>query len=345
MATIWDVAARAGVSKSTVSLVLNKSPLVKDETRERVEQAIRELNYVPNNNARGLVKRESKCFGVIIPRSDLHSAQNIYDFGYHTSLYAFNVMNGISSGLMNSDYGLLIEHFFDDGSGELPSLVRNNRVDGVFLIGNLMQSQMVDEIVKRGIPVVVIGHHYPQVDCVTTDVPQGIYLGVRHLLEKGYRNICYLNSPVRYGSSLSRLDGLRGAFEEFGLCVTEENHIYCQHNTGEGGYLAAKLLWERDMCPDALATANEQIALGVMRFLYEKGIRIPDDISIVTYEASVLGGYASPALTTVNVEKERMGKIATEMMLRRLSDPDWELQYERLQPKLVLRESVGEVQR
>ena len=244
MATIWDVAARAGVSKSTVSLVLNKSPLVKDETRERVEQAIRELNYVPNNNARGLVKRESKCFGVIIPRSDLHSAQNIYDFGYHTSLYAFNVMNGISSGLMNSDYGLLIEHFFDDGSGELPSLARNNRVDGVFLIGNLMQSQMVDEIVKRGIPVVVIGHHYPQVDCVTTDVPQGIYLGVRHLLEKGYRNICYLNSPVRYGSSLSRLDGLRGAFEEFGLCVTEENHIYCQHNTGEGGYLAAKLLWE-----------------------------------------------------------------------------------------------------
>ena len=131
MVTLLDVAARAGVSRSTVSLVINKSPLVKDETRQRVERAIQELGYVPNPNARGLVKKENKSLGVIIAIED--QPYNTYEFNYETGLYSYNITNGIPVGLANTDYGLLTERFCVSIQGkELPALVKNNRVDGIF---------------------------------------------------------------------------------------------------------------------------------------------------------------------------------------------------------------------
>ena len=121
--TLRDVAARAGVSRSTASLVINKSPLVKDETRLKVEAAIQELGYVPNTNARGLVKRENKSFGVIIAIED--QPYNTYEYNYETGLYSYNITNGIPIGLANTDYGLLTERFCcSTANGELPALVK-----------------------------------------------------------------------------------------------------------------------------------------------------------------------------------------------------------------------------
>ena len=165
MVTLLDVAARAGVSRSTVSLVINKSPLVKDETRQRVERAIQELGYVPNPNARGLVKKENKSLGVIIAIED--QPYNTYEFNYETGLYSYNITNGIPVGLANTDYGLLTERFCVSIQGkELPALVKNNRVDGIFLVGGLFTPELIERLKEKKIPIIAIGRYYDQIDSV-----------------------------------------------------------------------------------------------------------------------------------------------------------------------------------
>ena len=156
MATIIDVARYAGVSKSTVSLVLNNSPLVKEETRIHVEKAIQALGYVCNNNARGLRTKETKCLGVIIA-IERSSAQS-YDYNHETGLYSYNITNGIPDGLLGTDYGLITERYCaKDANGSLPQAVHNGRIDGAFLVGGLFDNSIIDAILKRGLPTVAVG--------------------------------------------------------------------------------------------------------------------------------------------------------------------------------------------
>jgi DNA-binding LacI/PurR family transcriptional regulator len=117
--------------------------------------------------------------------------------------------------------------------------------------------------------------------------------------------------------------------------------VQCQTNTGEGGYLAMKDLWESGARPDGLVTAHEAIALGAMRYLHELGIRVPEDVSVTSYETSVLGGYSIPPLTSVNIKKEEMGAIAARMLLNRMDHPDAPLQKCIMDPELVVRGSVA----
>ncbi|MBO4837627.1 MAG: LacI family DNA-binding transcriptional regulator [Clostridia bacterium] len=135
--TINDVAKRAGVSRSTVSLVLNHSPLVKEETRRLVEQVIHEINYVPNSNARGLSARVTSNLGVILMKDYLpESTQVSYDSDQHIGLCSYNIFNGIMAGLTGTDYGLITEAFCLNADAPLlPRLVTEKRVDGLFVVG------------------------------------------------------------------------------------------------------------------------------------------------------------------------------------------------------------------
>lgn len=339
MVTILDVARYAGVSKSTVSLVINNSPLVKEETKQKVEDAIQKLGYVCNNNARGLRKRETKCLGIIVAIES--KTEQTYEYNYETGLFSYNITNGIPAGLVDTDYGLLTERYCAaEAEGELPTIVKNGRADGIFLVGGLFEDSFIEELLKRGIPTVAVGKYYKQIDCIYPDVKKGTGDEVSHLIESGHKKIAFINCPLAYSASQARSAGFRDACERHDGQVTQTWETYCQQNTGAGGYEAIKALWETGVRPDAIATANEPIALGVMRFLYEKGVRIPEDISIASYEDSVLGGYATPALTTVNIHKEYMGTLAAGMLLRRIEDPDKEIESVSIEPKLVIRSSV-----
>lgn len=340
MVTILDVAKYAGVSKSTVSLVINNSPLVKEETKTRVEEAIQELGYVCNNNARGLRTRTTKCLGIIVAIES--KTEQTYEFDYETGLFSYNITNGIPAGLVDTDYGLLTERYCAaEAEGELPTIVKNGRIDGLFLVGGLFEDSFIEELLKRGIPTVAVGKYYKQIDCIYPDVKKGTCAEVSYLLENGHRRIAFINCPLTYSASQARLAGFREASENYGIRTEDTWVTYCHQNTGAGGYEAIKALWESGVRPDAIATANEPIALGVMRFLYEKGIRIPQDISVSSYEDSVLGGYAAPALTTVNIHKEYMGQFAAGMLLRRIENPNKEIESISINPELVVRASVA----
>lgn len=345
MATIIDVANYAGVSKSTVSLVLNKSTRVKDETRMRVEEAIEALGYVCNNNARGLRKNETKCLGIIIA-DEKKKRDFTYGFNYETGLFSYGISNGIHDGLENTDYGVITERFcLAEAVGELPRIVKNARTDGVFLVGGLFSHQIIEAIKGFGIPVVGVGRFYKEIDCVYVDVAKGMHLQTSELLRSGCRRIALVNCPRSFISSQSRIQGWEDALCEYGDSVEKSWQVYCDTNTGEGGYYAMKDLWQAGARPDGITTCNEHAALGVMRFLAEKGLRIPEDVSIAAYEATVLGSHSIPPLTTVDIHKEQMGSIAAKLLLDRIQHPDAPLVHRVVDLDLVTRKSIRNVRK
>lgn len=340
MVTIIDVANYAGVSKTTVSAVLNNGPHIKEETRLRVEEAINALGYVRNNNARGLRTRQTKCLGIItaIENRDIHT----YEFNFETGQFPYAVSNGIPAGLAESDYGLIMEQYCPrDMGSELPAIVKSARVDGVFLIGSLFSQEFLDNLRDRNIPAVGIGRSYDSIDCVLPDLAKGMYLQAEELIRHGAKKLALINCPTEFVTSVDRMRGWQNAISALGRNLTATWSIHCPSNTGEGGYLAMKSLWEAGARPDGLVTAHEPLALGAMRYLYEQKIRIPEDISITSYETSELGGYSIPPLTSVNIKKEEMGAIAARMLLNRIAHPESPLQKHIIDPELVVRASVG----
>lgn len=345
VATINDVAKRAGVSRSTVSLVLNKSPLVKAATREQVERVIAEMNYVPNSNARGLSAKVTNNIGVVFMQDYLLGIPGkiSYDNDQHIGLFSFNVSNGIMAGLQDTLYGVITERFCSVAEpDELPRAVREKRVDGVIIVGTPYSPQFVDNMKKTGLPFVVAGVESREetVDSIYADPGEGTEMAVRELLEAGHRKICLLNCAERLRSHESRCQGFLRAMEKAGVEVMDGWNIYGDRNNGKSAREAFQRFWEAGNRPDAIVTANGQSATGIMSYLYEIGVRIPEDISIISYEDSSICGYAAPALTSVNVRKEELGQQAAKCLIERIRNPEKEIETTVIHPYMVYRSSV-----
>lgn len=345
MATINDVAKRAGVSRSTVSLVLNKSPLVKEETRCLVEQVIAQMNYVPNSNARGLSARVTNNIGVIFMQDYLPGVPESvsYDNDQHVGLCSFNISNGIMIGLQETMYGVITERFCSIAEPEeLPRGIREKRVDGAIIVGTPYSEQFIDNMKKIGLPFVIagVGSWEKTVDSIYADPGEGTEMAVRALLEAGHKKICLLNCAQRLNSHESRRQGYLRAMEAAGAEAMDGWNIFGERNNGKDAREAFRRFWEAGNRPDAIVTANGQSATGIMSFLYEIGVRIPEDISIISYEDSSICGYAAPALTSVNIRKEELGKRAAKCLIERIRNPNKAVELTVVHPYMVERDSV-----
>jgi len=345
MITIRDVAKRAGVSRSTVSLVLNNSPLVKEETRQLVLKVIEEMNYVPNNNARGLSSKNTNNLGIIImtEQAITTAVSSGYEFNSHTGLTSHNISAGIMSRLADTGYGVAVEYFCSvQEPDDLPMLIKSKRVDGVFIVGSPYSPKLIENLKKRNIPFVMVGiNSYEEgIDSIMADPGVGITISMDYLYKKGHRSPCLVNCPRAYRSYYTRKDAFEKAVHKMRL----ENSCWlleCKSNDGESGYKTFSKFWEEGNRPDCIIAANANIALGIMRYLYEQKIRIPDDISIIAYEDSMMCSYATPALTSVNVQKELMGQKAAECLLARIKDPEKKPEKIIIPPYFVRRDSVA----
>lgn len=345
MANIFDVAKRAGVSKSTVSLVLNHSPLVKPDTRELVMNAIEELGYVPNSNARGMRNQKMNSLGIVILTEEQGGTG--YDIDQFAGLCNYNIADGIYQGLAGARYSVATEYFsLKDAQVSLPKIVQDRRVDGVFIVGSFFDVKLFSRIQQCGIPTVAVGIGSPDEEtaAVVADPAEGSYVGMRHLLETGHRSICYLNCPRIFRSAEDRARGVNAALQEYEGSVKEKWILYTQKNNGLSAYDTFRHFWESGARPDAIFAANAPLALGALRYLREAGVRVPEDISLLVYEDSVLCGYHAPSLSAVNIQKERMGRRAAVTMLSLLGRPmeGQNCETETLTPYIVRRESVLE---
>jgi LacI family transcriptional regulator/LacI family purine nucleotide synthesis repressor len=336
--TIIDVAREAGVSKSTVSLVMNGNTAIKKQTRERVLKTIQKMGYIPNINARNLTTRKNHILGVAMNVENF--AFSSYDFDLETEIFSYDVCRGIQARLENFGYGVLQERFCVTDKDALPKFVINKRVDGVFILGSAFYNQLIIKLKKEKIIFVVVGRHVSEADSVSPDFIKAAYISTEYLITKGHKKILFINCPTLFSSNQDRLTGINQAVSEYGYSMNPKWIINTQHNTGKGAYEVIKYCWENGVRPDGIFMANDTLALGVMRFLYEQHVRVPEDVSIIGYEDSILAGYAVPPLTTINISKPKMGEQAAQLMLERIRNPRKKFATLVVDPILVERSSV-----
>jgi DNA-binding LacI/PurR family transcriptional regulator len=340
MANIKDVAKKAGVSIGTVSLVLNGSSAIRESTGKRVFDAAEALRYRPNLNARSLVTKKNLIIGVVrcIDRLD----HDKFNFSSTVDTYLAEMLKSIEQESMSHKYSLMVdwsETFYD--TEKLPGMYDSGKVDGVLMVGGIINGKLPEMIKKSGVPTVMVGSRNSLMDYVDTSYTKAIRIAVDYLVSMGHRDIAFINGPDVSQTSAQKLNGYSEALKANGLGYRED-FISKGDFSGHGGYLAMQGIC-RKCCPTALVAAVDCIAIGALHFMYEQRYYCPEDISVVGFEDGILAEYAIPPLTTVSGEKEALGRIACEILLKRIREPDCPIQNRIVEPKLVERKSVRRI--
>lgn len=307
MATIRDVARLARVTPTTVSRVLNNSGYVKEDTRKRVETAIADLAYLPTTVGQSLRFKRTQTLGLVI--SDI------------SSMFWITVIRGAERFARAHGYSLVL---IDTESSEqqqrnaLENLIRR-QVDGIILMPVSASTEPIRFVQRQGIPIVVLDHPMrdEQVDVVRCDTEQASYDLTRLLIERGHRKIAMITGPNNFATATDRADGYRRALRDAGLPVEETRVLYGRFLPESGAAMAGKLL-ELDDRPTAVVTGNDFIALGAVNTFRKAGIRIPEDLSMVTFDVAPEDLVLDPFFTSALQPGALMGERAAEILLRRL---------------------------
>ena len=331
--TISDVAQKAGVSKSTVSHVINQTRFVENDTRKRVLLAINELNYRPSGIARSLVSQRTRTAGLLI--SDVGNPF------YHEVIMGVEevaLANGYSVFLCNTSYDL------ERGMRLVHSLI-DRSVDGVMFMSSRMSLEMVQEVVKNQIQAVVLDWENTQVEdlaaSITIDFKTGIQQAVAHLVGLGHENIAYVSGPLNFWTARARRDAFLEALEECG--VNPESSLLIEGNLRiEGGHKAFSQLIHATPRPSAVVTANDLTALGVLWAARNEGLIIPQDISVIGLDDIDLASKVTPPLTTIALPRFEIGRRAMQLLLDMIDYPATVVRQQEVGTWLVVRESTAQ---
>jgi LacI family transcriptional regulator len=304
--TVLDVAREAGVSVSTVSRILNGTARVADDKRAAVEAAIARLDFKPNLYARSLKMGTSMTIGLLT--QDIESP------------FFTRVMKGIEEGLTGSGYAPMIVsgHWNAVEEMERVRLLMARRIDGLVILNGELSNEEVIDIAAR-IPVVATGRvaQAPDLHTIRLDHENGGYLATRHLLGLGHRKIALITGPDDHLDAIDRISGYRRAFLEIGL-EPDPGLIVAGDFTESGGVLAMTRLLESGKSFTAMFASNDQSAMGARMVMHRKGLRVPDDISLIGFDDLPATAYLTPPLTTVRQPLFEVGLSAANVLLRML---------------------------
>ncbi|MEZ4666354.1 MAG: LacI family DNA-binding transcriptional regulator [Anaerolineae bacterium] len=328
-----DVARRAGVSRSTVSYVLNDQTELKipisDETRQRVMDAIAELGYEPDARAQSLRSGSTNIVGVIIP-----AIQNPF---------FWQMLSGISSGLQEAGYSLHLTHHPLDLQQEAITIRELTRqpVDGFILLAaaKYLLPRLTNYLRNSGKPVVEITAAVAEFDHVVHTYSDGTRDLMAHLLDLGHQRIGFVYGISKEVQGFDRLLIYREILAAANLTPYE---IHCSESLDDA-YEAAFQLLNRPDRPTALLVINDMLAVPVMRAAYDLGLTIPDDLSIASFDDIPASKFLVPRLTTVSGKAEESGRVAVQLLLKRFAEPDLLQQVIMTRSELVIRESTGPV--
>ncbi|MFH8693706.1 LacI family DNA-binding transcriptional regulator [Streptomyces chartreusis] len=331
--TIKTVAARAGVGRTTVSRVVNGSHLVSADARSRVLAAIKELNYVPNSVARGLVTSRTDAVALVIPES----ASRLGSEPFFAAL-----IRGVSQALADRRTQLQLMLVRDQAEREqLTESVAERRVDGVLLVSVHSDDPLPAMLEEMGLPTVLAGRRDAdeRLSYVHADNAGGATEAVRHLLRSGRKKVATIAGPLDMDVGRSRLDGWRTAHEEAGLSAPE-TLIEVGDFSWESGSQAMRSLLERAPDLDAVFAASDLMAIGALEELRRQKRQVPGDVAVVGFEDSPHARWTNPPLTTVRQPVEELGSTMVRI-LADITEPDAERQQLMLPTELVVRESSG----
>jgi DNA-binding LacI/PurR family transcriptional regulator len=335
MSSLKEVAREAGVSTATVSRVLNGFQNVREDTRSRVERAIRELDYQPNRVARRLRAREvsSKLLGLIVP--DIQNP------------FYVDVVRGIEDRALADQYAVLMCNFAQDEKRErlYVDIMRSESVDGLIVAPAHQRDPKVIELVREGLPIVCVdrGLEGVEVDVVVVDNRQGAFDAVDHLARLGHRRIAYVAGLPRIPSTMERLAGYEEALAAHGI-DKDETLVRFGDSKHESGRLLTGELLDLPNPPTALFTGNNLITLGALETIHRGGLRIPEDVAIVGFDDMYWSISLNPPLTAVSQPGYEIGRRAADLLLQRIADPTRPRVKLVLKTSLVVRRSCGSKQ-
>jgi len=334
--TSQEVARRAGVSRTTVSFVLNDVPNVQipQETRQRVLQAAQELNYYPDAAARSLASRKAQTIGLVL----CQTRERVY-----ADAFLPEVIAGIGDAIEEFNFRVLIQPVEDVTQPDAYSrIVGEKRIDGIVLSGPRSDDRQLGKLVRDGFPIVLLGQldSYP-VSCVDIDNVASAKMAVEHLIRLGHRCIGMItNAALLYTASADRLKGYRLALDEAGLPF-EERMVGYGDFTSHGGYTAMTSLLKAPDQPTAVFVASDVVAFGALAAVKEHGLRVPEDVALVGFDDIPLSSYADPPLTTVHLPAYDLGYGAGEVVMQIIDGKTAEPRQILLSTRLTLRESCG----
>jgi DNA-binding LacI/PurR family transcriptional regulator len=322
-----DVARLAGVSHQTVSRVINDSRHVRAETRERVEVAMRQLNYRPNSVARALVTGRSKTLGVV---------------SFDTTLYGpASTLYGIERAAHDAGYFITIASLERlDRASVLEAIerLRMQGVEGILVIAPQEGGARALLQAPAGVPLVALeaGPH-DVVPLASVDQFAGAWLATDHLLQLGHRTVWHLSGPTGWPEAADRVRGWRDALQAGGATLPPA--LEGDWSARSGHELALQLVDDPNVT--AIFVANDQMALGALRALHESGRRIPQDVSVVGFDDIPEAPYFTPPLTTVRQDFDEMGRRGLRLLLDTISAPDGSPAHHEVVPELIVRASSG----
>jgi LacI family transcriptional regulator len=329
-ASIYDVARESGVSVFTVSAVVNNKSHVGKGLRERVEAAIRKLNYRPNLIARSLANQRTHTIGMIVP-----------DIG---NPFFPLVVRGAEDAAQKHGYNLLLCNSDDslDKEEKAIELLLSKRVDGILLTkaAGDFRPQLRQMIKEVDIPFVLVMRTYPKLtkDAVLTDDYHGAYEAVSHLARAGRKRIALISGPLKVSNAKERWQGFHDALKAEGLPYEEDLVIEGDYRL-ESGFRAGHSLFSRR--PDGIYVANHLMTIGLLQAAEEMGLRCPEDFGLVSFDDYPWLGIFRPRLTTVELPKHQLGMEAAELLIKRITGDDSKPVVRKLQPELRIRESCG----
>jgi DNA-binding LacI/PurR family transcriptional regulator len=330
-----DVAELAGVSRTTVSFVLNDVPGVKisEETRQRVLKAARQLNYYPTAAARSLASGKTRRVGLVLGEGQKHLSADAF-------LPTF--LQGVTTSLHRRGYLLVLQMAEDIPSHEAyVRLIREQQVDGLIISGPRSDDPLLPELADDRFPFLLHGRldDY-RLPCVDVDNKAGAYQAVTHLIGLGHRRIGFVsNAPLPYAGAQDRFAGYRQALTEHSLPL-DDDLVRIAAFLPEEGEAAMEELLALPERPTAVFAASDVVAIGVMGAIQAAGLKVPDDVAVVGFDDIFLAAYTHPPLTTVRVPAYGLGWTAAEVLIS-LIDGDEDTSMVTLETKLVIRDSCG----
>jgi LacI family transcriptional regulator len=328
MATIYDVAKRAGVSIATVSAVLNKTAYVSPELTQRVKTAVGELDYTINHLAHALQTRSTRTTGMLIP-----------DVGAPDPFYG-QVVRGAEDVFRKKGYLLILGHTYNkvEEQSRYLTAFRSRLVDGVLLFQAPGDDPELDRLIQASKPIVFVGRVPSGIkaDIVATDIQYGTRMAVEHLYAKGHRRIGLVTVAASLSVSSFRLAGWRAALKHHGLPI-DETYVVAGELASETGSQATAQLLGLAEPPTAIFADNLVIATGILRTLQERGLECPRDVEVVSSDDAEWLDVFRPPITTIVQPSYQLGQKSAEMLLKRIRHPKRQHEKLLLRPELKVR--------
>lgn len=328
--TIDEIAKLAGVSKTTISRVLNNKPDVNPETKNMIKQIIAKYDYQPNAFAKAINLRKSHNVGLIIP----YEADYIF-----TNPFYVEVMRGVSSQVDKMGYYLLVCYPHNQNYMQI---YKQKRVDGFILLSpGSYHRNIIEALIEEKVPFVATAK-IPSIDNMTyvdVDNYYGATLVLEHLISLGHQKIGFIGKP-KLSSSQDRLSGYINMLKKYDIPYNEGLVVTAETSSIKGGYKAMSEIMGKDVKPTAVFITNDLLAVGAMKAVQEKGLKIPDDISVVGFDDIPLSEYNNPPLTTVRQPAFQKGVEATKMLIQYL-EKNKALKSKELDVELIIRKSTS----